>query len=82
MLKEKQDKEESVVSEQETLTIPYPETEANVSITVYMGHGKPVISGTPSPAASTTPLNTVAGMQVISGIPSPAVSTMLLNTAA
>ena len=49
MLKEKQDKEESVDNEQETLeesvfneqetvTNPDPETEANVPITVYMGH--------------------------------------------
>ena len=61
ILKEKQDKEESVVSEQKTLTVPYPETEANVPITVYMGQGTAVISGTSSPAASTNPLNTAAG---------------------
>ena len=61
MLKERQDKEESVVIEQETLPIPRPESEVNVPITVYTGHGTPVTSGAPSSAASTAPVNTAAG---------------------
>ena len=55
MLKEKKDKEdnaeqetleENVVNKQEILSTPDLETEVNVPITVYTGHGKPVTSGT------------------------------------
>ena len=65
ILKENQDKEETleenVVSEQEILTISDPETETNVPITVYTGHGTPVTSETSTPVSPTNPLNMAAG---------------------